>query len=157
MGLNRHFKPNMRKIQIAICSDLCITLTWRSTGEEMWKLIWRENVSIHVKPRAVWYNAAAKMRTFRYISRRQCSTGVPFTDRRTSPWTISPLWQLPLPFPLSLHFSQPSIYIDGWLYGMTMTSVTFRCCLKTIPHIIILSSRHASDIPSLPGRQVSSS
>ena len=59
--------------------------------------------------------------------------------------------------PLSLHFSQPSIYIDGWLYGMTMTSVTFRCCLKTIPHIIILSSRHASDIPSLPGRQVSSS
>ena len=41
-------------------------------------------------------------------------------------------------------FSQPSIYIDGWLYGMRMTSVaesvTFRCCLKTIPHIIILSS-----------------
>ena len=36
-------------------------------------------------------------------------------------------------------FSQPSIYIDGWLYGMRMTSVTFRCCLKTIPHIIILS------------------
>ena len=33
-------------------------------------------------------------------------------------------------------FSQPSIYIDGWLYGMRMTSVTFRCCLKTIPHII---------------------
>ena len=54
-------------------------------------------------------------------------------------------------------FSQPSIYIDGWLYGMRMTSVTFRCCLKTIPHIIILSSRHESDIPSLPGRQVSSS
>ena len=26
-----------------------------------------------------------------------------------------------------------------------------------IPHIIILSSRHESDIPSLPGRQVSSS
>ena len=44
-------------------------------------------------------------------------------------------------------FSQPSIYIDGWLYGMSMTSVTFRCCLKTIPHIIILSSRHESDIP----------
>ena len=36
-------------------------------------------------------------------------------------------------------------------------SVTFRYCLKTIPHIIILSSRHESDIPSLPGRQVSSS
>ena len=54
-------------------------------------------------------------------------------------------------------FSQPSIYIDGWLYGMRMTSVTFRCCIKTIPHIIILSSRHESDIPSLPGRQVSSS
>ena len=54
-------------------------------------------------------------------------------------------------------FSQPSIYIDGWLYGMRMTSVTFRCCLKTIPHIIILCSRHESDIPSLPGRQVSSS
>ena len=59
-------------------------------------------------------------------------------------------------------FSQPSIYIDGWLYGMSMTSVTFRCCLKTIPHIIIhhiiiMSSRHESDIPSLPGRQVSSS
>ena len=52
-------------------------------------------------------------------------------------------------------FSQPSIYIDGWLYAMSMTSVvcvTFRCCLKTIPHIIILSSRHESDIPSLPGR-----
>jgi len=32
-------------------------------------------------------------------------------------------------------------------------SVTFRYCLKTIPHIIILSSRHESDIPSLPGRQ----
>ena len=41
-------------------------------------------------------------------------------------------------------FSQPSIYrpIDGWLYGMSMTSVvcnapvsvTFRYCLKTIPH-----------------------
>ena len=56
-----------------------------------------------------------------------------------------------------LIFSQPSIYIDGWLYGMRMTSVTFQCCLKTIPHIIILSSRHESDIPSLPGRQVSSS
>ena len=53
--------------------------------------------------------------------------------------------------------SQPSIYIDGWLYAMSMTSVTSRCCLKTIPHIIILSSRHESDIPSLPGRQVSSS
>jgi len=25
-------------------------------------------------------------------------------------------------------FSQPSIYIDGWLYGMSMTSVT-RLCL----------------------------
>jgi len=23
--------------------------------------------------------------------------------------------------------SQPSIYIDGWLYGMRMTSVTLRC------------------------------
>ena len=34
-----------------------------------------------------------------------------------------------------------------------MTSVTFRYCLKTISHIIILSSRHESDIPSLPGRQ----
>ena len=34
---------------------------------------------------------------------------------------------------------------------MRMTPVTFRCCLKTIPHIIILSSRHKSDIPSLPG------
>ena len=56
-----------------------------------------------------------------------------------------------------MYFSQPSIYIDGWLYGMRMTSVTFRCCLKTIPHIIILSPRHESDIPSLPGRQVSSS
>ena len=31
-GLNRHFKPNMRKIQIAISSDLCITLTWNLTG-----------------------------------------------------------------------------------------------------------------------------
>jgi len=26
-GLNRHFKPNMQKIQIAISSDLCIRLT----------------------------------------------------------------------------------------------------------------------------------
>ena len=31
-GLNSHFKPNMRKIQIAISSDLCIRLTWNSTG-----------------------------------------------------------------------------------------------------------------------------
>jgi len=31
-GLNRHFKPNMRKIQIAISSHLCITLTWNLTG-----------------------------------------------------------------------------------------------------------------------------
>ena len=32
-GLNRHFKPNMRKIQIAILSlDLCIRLTWNLTG-----------------------------------------------------------------------------------------------------------------------------
>jgi len=30
---NRHFfKPNMRKIQIAISSDLCIILTWNLTG-----------------------------------------------------------------------------------------------------------------------------
>jgi len=29
---------------------------------------------------------------------------------------------------LRLLFSQPSIYIDGWLYGMSMTSVT-RLCL----------------------------
>ena len=27
-GLNRHFKPNMRNIQIAISSDLYIRLTW---------------------------------------------------------------------------------------------------------------------------------
>jgi len=39
--------------------------------------------------------------------------------------------------------------------GWRLSSVTFLCCLKTIPHIIILSSRHESDIPSLPGRQVS--
>ena len=26
------FKPNMRKIQIAVSSDLCITLTWNLTG-----------------------------------------------------------------------------------------------------------------------------
>jgi len=31
-GLNRHFKPNVRKIQIAISSDLCIRLTWNWTG-----------------------------------------------------------------------------------------------------------------------------
>ena len=31
-GLNRHFKPNMRKIQIAISSDLSIRLTWNLTG-----------------------------------------------------------------------------------------------------------------------------
>ena len=31
-GLNMDFKPNMRKIQIAISSDLCITLTWNLTG-----------------------------------------------------------------------------------------------------------------------------
>jgi len=27
VSLNRHFKPNMRKIQISISSDLCIRLT----------------------------------------------------------------------------------------------------------------------------------
>jgi len=31
-GLNRHFKPYMQKIQIAISSDLCIRLTWNLTG-----------------------------------------------------------------------------------------------------------------------------
>ena len=31
-GLNRHFKPNMGKIQIAISSDLCTRLTWNLTG-----------------------------------------------------------------------------------------------------------------------------
>jgi len=31
-GLNRHFKPNMWKIQIAKFSDLCIRLTWNLTG-----------------------------------------------------------------------------------------------------------------------------
>jgi len=31
-GPNRHFKPNMRKIQIAISSDLCIRLTLNLTG-----------------------------------------------------------------------------------------------------------------------------
>jgi len=32
-GLNRHFKPNMWKIQIAIISsDLCIRLTWNLTS-----------------------------------------------------------------------------------------------------------------------------
>jgi len=31
-GLNRHFKPHMRKIQIAVSSDLCIRLTWNLTG-----------------------------------------------------------------------------------------------------------------------------
>ena len=31
-GLNRHFKPNMRKIQIAKSSDQCISLTWNLTG-----------------------------------------------------------------------------------------------------------------------------
>ena len=31
-GLNRHFKPNMRKIQMAIYSDLCIRLTLNLTG-----------------------------------------------------------------------------------------------------------------------------
>jgi len=31
-GLNMHFKPNMRKIHIAISSDLCIRLTWNLTG-----------------------------------------------------------------------------------------------------------------------------
>jgi len=31
-GLNRHFKPNMQKIQIALSSDLCIRLTWNLTG-----------------------------------------------------------------------------------------------------------------------------
>jgi len=30
-GLNRHFKANTRKIQIAISSDLCIRLTWNLT------------------------------------------------------------------------------------------------------------------------------
>ena len=31
-GRERHFKPNMQKIQIAISSDLCIRLTWNLTG-----------------------------------------------------------------------------------------------------------------------------
>ena len=31
-GLNRQFKPNVRKIQIAISWDLCIRLTWNLTG-----------------------------------------------------------------------------------------------------------------------------
>ena len=31
-GLNKHFMPNMQKIQIAISSDLCIRLTWNLTG-----------------------------------------------------------------------------------------------------------------------------
>jgi len=30
--LNRHFKPNMRKIQTAISSHLCIRLAWNLTG-----------------------------------------------------------------------------------------------------------------------------
>ena len=71
-------------------------------------------------------------------NRHSCSTAAETQDRKC--------------FSMCLIFSQPSIYIDGWLYGMRMTSVTFQCCLKTIPHIIILSSRHESDIPSLPGR-----
>jgi len=41
-GLNKHFKPNMRKIQIAISSNLCIRLTWnfdrqlRPETETLW-------------------------------------------------------------------------------------------------------------------------
>jgi len=31
-GPNRHFKPNMRKIQIAVSSNLCVRLTWNLTG-----------------------------------------------------------------------------------------------------------------------------
>jgi len=31
-SVNRHFKPNMQKIQLAISSDLCIRLTWNLTG-----------------------------------------------------------------------------------------------------------------------------
>jgi len=34
-GLNRHFKSNMRKIQIAISSDLCIKLTWNLRGSAL--------------------------------------------------------------------------------------------------------------------------
>ena len=30
--LNRHFKPNMLKIQTAVSSDLCVRLTWHLTG-----------------------------------------------------------------------------------------------------------------------------
>jgi len=32
LGMNRHFKPNMRKIEIATSSDLCIRLTGNLTG-----------------------------------------------------------------------------------------------------------------------------
>jgi len=32
LGPKTHFKPNMRKIQIPISSDLCIRLTWNLTG-----------------------------------------------------------------------------------------------------------------------------
>jgi len=99
---------------------------------------------------------------------RQCSVTPRKSDATVSTTEHSRLhscWWMGRILHILFLFSQPSIYIDGWLYGMSMTSVvcnapvsvTFRYCLKTIPHIIILSSRHESDIPSLPGRQVSSS
>jgi len=39
-GLNRHFKPNMRKIQIAISSNLCIRLTWNFNTDFVGGLVW---------------------------------------------------------------------------------------------------------------------
>jgi len=54
-----------------------------------------------------------------------------------------------------LVFSQPSIYIDGWLYGMSMTSVV--CNVPVLSQNDSTYHHSESDIPSLPGRQVSSS
>jgi len=108
---------------------------------------------------------------YQFLARLTCSfVGLPIIlvsvfGLRIGQCSISCRFMLPV-------FSQRSIYIDGWLFtddrrhahgiyympwAWRLSSVTFRYCLKTIPHIIILSSRHESDIPSLPGRQVSSS
>ena len=64
------FKPNMRKIQIAISSDLCIRLTWNLTGSrDQQQTSWVVSYGGKIIPR--WRTAAIFKNRYIAISQRK--------------------------------------------------------------------------------------
>jgi len=119
--LNRHFKPNMPKIQIAIYSDLCIRLIWNLTGscgQQQRLRVWPRTKSLLLAAAACQISSSRRKTISRWRTAAILKIDI-------SPFAISQ-WKI-------IRFSWNFVHSSRFLTGWTSRDQKWKSCIRQTP------------------------